>query len=250
MRIDIVSIFPEMFEAVKCFGISRRAIESGALDLRLWNPRDTTDDKHRRVDDRPYGGGPGMVMLAEPLTKTLRRVREDGGPSRVIHLPPQGALLKLDRFQELAALPRLVLLAGRYEGIDERLIEQEVHEEISIGDYVLAGGELPAMVLIEGLVRYLPGVLGNDESILAESFSEGLLDWPHYTRPERFFGRSVPNVLLSGNHEAIRRWRLQQALARTWERRPELMERLVLNEEQRELLVTYQRQQFEEEVVT
>ena len=204
MRIDIVSIFPEMFEAVKCYGSLRRAIECRVLDLRLWDPRDSTDDNYRRVDDRPYGGGPGMVMLAEPLARTLQRLRKDGAQGRVIHLTPQGTRLEQDRIRDLATLSGLVLLTGRYEGIDERLIEQEVDEEISIGDYVLSGGELPAMVLVEGLVRYLPGVLGNDKSVMAESFSEGLLDWPHYTRPEQFSGRAVPRVLLGGNHEAIR----------------------------------------------
>ena len=224
MRVDIVSIFPEMFEAVKCCGSVRRAIECKAIELRLWNPRDSTDDNYRRVDDRPYGGGPGMVMLAEPLTKTLQRLRDDGAEGRVIHLTPQGTRLEQDRIRDLANLSGLVLLTGRYEGIDERLIEQ--------------------------LVRYLPGVLGNDKSVMAESFSEGLLDWPHYTRPEQFSGQAVPSVLLGGNHEAIRRWRLQQALGRTWERRPDLMERLVLNEEQHELLASYQREQIDEEILS
>ena len=239
-----------MFETVKCCGITRRAIECGALDLRLWDPRDSTEDNYRRIDDRPYGGGPGMVMLAEPLAKTLRRVREDGSQSRVIHLTPQGVRLEQDRIRDLATLPGLVLLAGRYEGIDERLIEQDVDEEVSIGDYVLAGGELPAMVLIEGLVRYLPGVLGNDASVMAESFSERLLDWPHYTRPKQFSGRDVPTVLIGGNHEAIRRWRLQQAWGRTSARRPDLMKGLILNEEQQELLALYQKEQIEEEILT
>ena len=247
MLIDIVTIFPEMFEAVKLWGVTRQAIEGRQLDLRLWDPRECTDDNYRRVDDRPYGGGPGMVMLAEPLTKTFRRVREAGGSGRVIYLSPQGERLEQDRIRQLAALPALILLAGRYEGIDERLLEEEVDEEISIGDYVLAGGELPAMVLIEGLVRHLPGVLGNDESVLADSFSEGLLDWQHYTRPECFEGRKVPPVLLGGNHEKIRRWRLQQALGRTWKRRPDLMDRLSLDSEQQELLESYQREHKEEE---
>ena len=248
MRIDIVSIFPEMFKAIRSYGIARRAVECGALDLRLWNPRNSTEDNYRRVDDRPYGGGPGMVMLAEPLQKTLRKVHEDGTGSRVIYLTPQGTQLNQKRIQELAKMPRLVLLAGRYEGVDERLINQEVDEEISIGDYVLSGGELPAMVLTEGLVRYLPGVLGNDELIMEDSFSDGLLDWPQYTRPEEFGGQSVPAVLLGGNHGAIRRWRLQQALGRTWERRPDLMKTMVLSEEQQELLQLYQKEQTEKEV--
>ena len=249
MRIDIVSIFPDMFQAIRCCGISRRAIESEALDLRLWNPRDLTDDNYHRVDDRPYGGGPGMVMLAEPLINTLRRVREDGGNGRVIYLTPQGNSLKQERIRQLAEEPGLVLLAGRYEGIDQRLIEQEVDEEISIGDYVLPGGELPAMVLVEGLVRYLPDVMGNEESLIEESFSDGFLDWPHYTRPEDFLGQVVPTVLLGGNHEAIRRWRLQQALGRTWERRPDLMEVLTLSEEQQELLHSYQNGQTNKEIL-
>ena len=221
MRIDIVTIFPAMFEIVKLWGVTHRAIEGGKLDLRVWDPRDSTSDNYRRIDDRPYGGGPGMVTLAEPLAKTFRRVREARGGGRVIYLSPQGKPLEQNRIQELAALPALILLAGRYEGIDDRLLEQEIDEEISIGDYVLSGGELPAMVLIEGLVRYLPGVLGNDQSVVTESFSEGLLDWPHYTRPEQVSGRAVPSVLLGGDHSAIRRWRLQQALGRTWKRRPD-----------------------------
>ena len=247
MRIDIVSIFPEMFEAVKCYGSVRRAIECRALDLRLWDPRDSTDDNYRRVDDRPYGGGPGMVMLAEPLARTLKRLRKDGANGRVIHLTPQGARLEQDRIQNLATLSGLVLLTGRYEGIDERLIEQEVDEEISIGDYVLAGGELPAMVLVEGLVRYLPGVLGNEDSVKSDSFTAGLLDWPHYTRPEVYGGDQVPPVLLSGHHEEIRRWRMKQALGRTWQKRPELLRDIELTDEQRELLDLYRRESHVQE---
>ena len=249
MRIDIVSIFPEMFRAIQCCGMVRRAIEDGVLDLRLWNPRDLLDDSYRRVDDRPYGGGPGMVMLAEPLRQTLKRVREDGSDSKVIYMTPQGEQLKQHKIQSLSMESRLVLLSGRYEGIDQRLIEQEVDEEISIGDYVLSGGELPAMVLVEGLVRCLPGVVGNEKSLFEESFSNGLLDWPHYTRPEEFVGHVVPSVLLGGNHDAIRKWRLQQALGRTWERRPDLIETMTLNEEQQELLQLYQNEQNDKEVL-
>tara|TARA_B100000029_G_scaffold464841_1_gene499064 strand:- start:117 stop:809 length:693 start_codon:yes stop_codon:yes gene_type:complete len=226
-----------------------RAIERGALDLRLWDPRDTTKDKHRRIDDRPYGGGPGMVMLAQPLMDTLSRLRQDDGASKVIYLTPQGTRLKQDKIRDLAGQSRLILLSGRYEGIDERVIDREVDEEISIGDYILTGGELPAMVLIEGLIRYLPGVLGNEESVFADSFTEGLLDWPHYTRPVDFAGHEVPNVLLGGNHEEIRRWRLKQALGRTWERRPDLIEQLVLTDEQKELLLVYQKEHTSEEVL-
>ena len=176
-------------------------------------------------------------------------MREDGGEGRVIYLTPQGNLLKQERIRQLAQESGLVLLAGRYEGVDQRLVEQEVDEEISIGDYVLPGGELPAMVLVEGLVRYLPDVMGNEESLIEESFSDGFLDWPHYTRPEDFLGQVVPTVLLGGNHEAIRRWRLQQALGRTWERRPDLMEVLTLNEEQQELLHSYQNEQTNKEIL-
>jgi len=249
MRIDIVSIFPEMFRAIQCCGMVRRAIEDGVLDLRLWNPRDLLDDSYRRVDDRPYGGGPGMVMLAEPLRQTLKRVREDGSDSKVIYMTPQGEQLKQHKIQGLSTECRLVLLSGRYEGIDQRLIEEEVDEEISIGDYVLSGGELPAMVLVEGLVRCLPGVVGNEKSLFEESFSNGLLDWPHYTRPEEFVGHAVPSVLLGGNHDAIRKWRLQQALGRTWERRPDLIETMTLNEEQQELLQLYQNEKNDKEVL-
>ncbi|MBO68403.1 MAG: tRNA (guanosine(37)-N1)-methyltransferase TrmD [Acidiferrobacteraceae bacterium] len=249
MRIDVISIFPEMFKALTCCGMALRAIERGALDLRLWDPRDTTKDKHRRIDDRPYGGGPGMVMLAQPLMDTLSRLRQDDGASKVIYLTPQGTRLKQDKIRDLAGQSRLILLSGRYEGIDERVIDREVDEEISIGDYILTGGELPAMVLIEGLIRYLPGVLGNEESVFADSFTEGLLDWPHYTRPVDFAGHEVPNVLLGGNHEEIRRWRLKQALGRTWERRPDLIEQLVLTDEQKELLLVYQKEHTSEEVL-
>ena len=190
-----------------------------------------------------------MVMLAEPLRQTLKRVREDGSDSKVIYMTPQGEQLKQHKIQSLSMESRLVLLSGRYEGIDQRLIEQEVDEEISIGDYVLSGGELPAMVLVEGLVRCLPGVIGNEKSLFEESFSNGLLDWPHYTRPEEFVGHVVPSVLLGGNHDAIRKWRLQQALGRTWERRPDLIETMTLNEEQQELLQLYQNEQNDKEVL-
>ena len=249
MRIDVISIFPQMFSALTDCGMGLSAIEIGPLDLRLWNPRDAAKGKYRRVDDRPNGGGPGMVMLAQPIMDTLNQLREEGGPSKVIHLTPQGTQLKQDMIRDLAGQSRLILLSGRYEGIDERLISQEVDEEISIGDYILTGGELPAMVVIEGLIRYLPGVLGNEESLLSDSFSEGLLDWPHYTRPEDFSGHEVPRVLLGGNHEEIRRWRLQQALGRTWERRPDLIEQLVLTDEQKELLLVYQEEHTSEEIL-
>ncbi len=243
MRIDVVTLFPEMFDAVSRFGINRRALERGLLELVLWNPRDYTRDRHRTVDDRPYGGGPGMVMLFEPLRGALQDARAAGpGDGHVVYLSPQGRALTQSVAEELATREHLVLLAGRYEGIDERLLEAEVDEEISIGDYVLSGGELPAMVLIDALTRLLPGALGHEDSAQQDSFSGGLLDCPHYTRPEQVDGRAVPPVLLSGDHAAIARWRLKQALGRTWLRRPELLDRLELDDERRELLAEFVRE--------
>lgn len=241
MRIDVVTIFPQMFDAVRESGITRIAIERSALTLELWDPRSYSEDSYRRVDDRPYGGGPGMVMQARPLALALRAARAAGN-GRVVCLSPQGKVLDHEKVQSLAGEPAVVLLAGRYEGIDQRLLDAEVDEEVSIGDYVVAGGELPAMVLIEAMARCLPGVLGNEESAKMDSFSDGLLDWPHYTRPEEFEGRAVPQQLLSGNHEEIRRWRLKQALGQTWLRRPDLLERKLLNEEEQSLLKEFQDQ--------
>lgn len=243
MRIDAVSIFPPMFEAVREFGITGRAIRAGVLTLRIWNPRDYTEDRHRSVDDRPYGGGPGMVLRAEPLARALAAARADAPqPARVLYLSPQGRRLDHAGVVALAAQERLLLLAGRYEGVDERLLAAEVDEEWSIGDYVLSGGELPAMVLIDAIARRLPGALGDEDSVEQDSFADGLLDCPHYTRPEIYAGRPVPDVLLSGDHERIRRWRLKQALGRTWLRRPDLLQRARLNEEQRRLLAEFQRE--------
>ncbi len=238
MQIAIVTIFPQMFDSFVCEGMTRRALETGQLQLEFRNPRDFTEDNHRQVDDRPYGGGPGMVMMAEPLNQAIGSARA-AVRGRVIYLSPQGRQLKQKRARELASEAGLVLLAGRYEGVDERVLEAEIDEEISIGDYVLSGGELPAMVLIEALVRYLPGVLGNEDSVKTDSFSGGLLDWPHYTRPEVYGEHQVPSVLLSGHHEDIRRWRMKQALGRTWQKRPELLRDLELTDEQRELLDLY-----------
>ena len=246
MRLDVVTIFPGMFDAVRYWGMTRRALESGSLELALWDPREYTEDSYRRVDDRPYGGGPGMVMMIEPLRRALTSARAAGG-GKVLHLSPQGGKLDQARIKALANQDSLVLLSGRYEGIDERLIETEVDDEISIGDYVVAGGELPAMVLIEALVRQLPGVLGNDGSAAADSFSDGLLDWPHYTRPEVYRGGNVPPVLLSGNHDEICRWRLKQALGRTWMRRPDLLAKRKLNKEEHQLLEQYKREREERE---
>lgn len=241
MQIAIVTIFPQMFDSFVCEGMTRRALEAGQLQLEFRNPRDFTEDNHRQVDDRPYGGGPGMVMMAEPLNQAIGSARA-AVRGRVIYLSPQGRRLEQKRVRELASEAGLVLLAGRYEGVDERVLDAEIDEEISIGDYVVSGGELPAMVLIEALVRYLPGVLGNEDSVKSDSFSAGLLDWPHYTRPEVYGEHQVPSVLLSGHHEEIRRWRMKQALGRTWQKRPELLRDLELTDEQRELLDLYRRE--------
>lgn len=224
LRVAVVTIFPEMFDALSGYGISGRAVREGLVELRYWNPRDYATDRHRSVDDRPYGGGPGMVMSAPPLCAAIRAARDDlGAGARVLYLSPQGTTLTQRRVHELVAGGPLVLLAGRYEGVDERVIESEVDEEISLGDYVLSGGELPAMVLLDAMIRLLPGALGHDESAVQDSFAQGLLDCPHYTRPEVFEGRAVPPVLLSGDHERIREWRLAQSRERTRSRRPDLL---------------------------
>ncbi|MBI4294067.1 MAG: tRNA (guanosine(37)-N1)-methyltransferase TrmD [Betaproteobacteria bacterium] len=244
MRFDCVTLFPQMFAAVTDAGVTRRALEQGLWELELWNPRDFTSDSYRTVDDRPYGGGPGMVMLVEPLEKAVAAARGAApGGARVVHLSPQGRLLDHARVAELAAETRLVLLCGRYEGVDERLIHRCVDEELSIGDYVLSGGELAAMVLIDAVVRLLPGVLGDEQSAQQDSFVDGLLDCPQYTRPEQYQGEAVPTVLLSGHHAQITRWRRKQSLGRTWLRRPELLALRGLNEEDSELLEEFKREQ-------
>ncbi|HEY8567955.1 tRNA (guanosine(37)-N1)-methyltransferase TrmD [Microbulbifer sp.] len=238
-RIALVSIFPEMFAALTDYGISGRAVKDGLLEVRCWNPRDFTCDRHRTVDDRPYGGGPGMVMLAEPLSQALREARswaEEAGATRSIYLSPQGRQLDQSGVEHLSQSGNLVLLAGRYEGVDERIVESLIDEEWSIGDYVLSGGELAAMVMVDAITRLIPGALGHDQSAVEDSFAQGLLDCPHYTRPEDYQGSRVPEVLLSGNHEKIRRWRLKQALGRTQQRRPDLLEKLALTPEQTQLL--------------
>jgi tRNA (guanine37-N1)-methyltransferase len=243
MRIDVISIFPQMFEAITGFGIPGRAIKNGLMQLCAWNPRDYATDRYRSVDDRPYGGGPGMVMLAEPLAQAIAAARvAQGRPVNVVYLSPTGRRLDHAAVCEFAARPGMILLAGRYEGVDERLIEAEVDEEWSIGDYVLSGGELAAMVIVDALARQMPGALGHEDSAAEDSFASGLLDCPHYTRPEDYAGRRVPEVLLSGNHAEIRRWRLKQALGRTWERRPDLLEKIELDVEQRKLLDEYRRE--------
>ncbi len=242
MRVDVVSIFPPMFAAVTQYGIPARAIQKGLLTVKIWNPRDYTEDRHRSVDDRPYGGGPGMVMMAEPLGRAIRAARGEQPAAKVLYLTPQGRRLDQEAVRGLAARTGLILLCGRYEGVDERLLEAEVDEQWSIGDYVLSGGELAAMVLIDAIARWLPGALGDEASAEQDSFCGGLLEGPHYTRPEEYAGRRVPAVLLSGDHERIRRWRLKQSLGRTWLRRPDLLERLTLSPEQRRLLAEFQQE--------
>lgn len=243
MWMGIVSLFPEMFEAVSAYGITARAIRQGILELAFWNPRDFAADRHRTVDDRPYGGGPGMLMKVAPLRDAIEAARDAGGAAgKVIYLSPQGRRVDQQILQDLAGRDRLILVAGRYEGIDERLIGTAIDEELSIGDYVLSGGELAAMVLIDGITRLLPGAVGDAESVARDSFCEGLLDYPQYTRPESIDGLEVPDVLLSGNHEEIARWRHKQALGRTRERRPDLLDGRELTKTEQQLLDEYCRE--------
>ncbi len=246
IRFDVVTLFPEMFAAVTHSGISGRALETGLWSIGLWNPRDFTRDHYRTVDDRPYGGGPGMLMLAEPLEKALDAVKDAGG-GKVIYLSPQGGKLDHEKVMELAGRNAATLLCGRYEGVDERLIERRVDEELSVGDYVLSGGELAAMTVIDAVVRQIPGALGGEQSAAEESFVDGLLDGPQYTRPELYGDAKVPDILLSGHHENIRRWRLKQALGRTWRRRPDLLAARKLNEQERMLLEEFQRESGDSE---
>ena len=237
----VVSLFPEMFDSFTQQGVTGRAVKNRILDVELFNPRDFTHDKHRTVDDRPYGGGPGMLMMVQPLTDAIHAAKKVAGKqTKVIYLSPQGKKLDQAGVKQLSENDRLIFVAGRYEGIDERVIQAQVDEEWSIGDYVLSGGELPAMVLMDAISRFVPGVLGHEQSAEQDSFTDGLLDCPHYTRPERLDNRDVPEVLLSGNHQKIRQWRLQQSLGRTWLRRPELLNDLALTEEQKRLLETFQ----------
>ena len=243
LRFDVITLFPEMFAALTASGITRRALERGLWQLTCWNPRQWTEDAHRTVDDRPYGGGPGMVMMATPLEQAIAAAKVGaGGTAKVIYLSPQGARIGQERVAQLAAGDGAILLCGRYEGIDERVIERCVDEELSLGDFVLSGGELAAMALMDACIRQLPGALNDDLSAVEESFVAGLLDCPHYTRPELHEGMRVPEVLLSGNHEAIRRWRLKQALGRTWQRRPDLIKARVLSSEEAKLLAEFQRE--------
>ncbi|MCK9990381.1 MAG: tRNA (guanine37-N1)-methyltransferase [Rugosibacter sp.] len=256
LRFDVITLFPEMFSAITASGITRRAMDRKLWQLACWNPREWASDVHRTVDDRPYGGGPGMVMMAEPLACAINAAKaafaekvgspgalpsgRAGGTAKVIYLSPQGAPINQRRVVELAADSGAVLLCGRYEGVDERLICRYVDEELSLGDFVLSGGEIAAMALMDACVRLLPGALNDEASAVEDSFSAGLLDWPHYTRPEQYEGCGVPEVLLSGNHEKIRRWRLKQALGRTWQRRPDLLQGRVLSREEAILLSEFQ----------
>lgn len=243
MRVDVITLFPEFVRQVAEWGVTGRATQRELLQLHTWNPRNYTHDRHRTVDDRPYGGGPGMVMRYEPLRDAIRDARRESPQAQVVYLSPQGRLLDQAALREVALRPGLILVAGRYEGIDERLLEHEIDAEWSIGDYVLSGGELAAMVVIDAVARLQPGALGDEDSAGQDSFSAGLLDCPHYTRPETVDGMTVPAVLLGGNHSEIERWRVKQALLRTWRRRPELLAQLQLNHEQQALLKEILREQ-------
>lgn len=241
MWIGVISLFPEMFLSITGHGVTGRAVKNGLISVDCWNPRDFTYDRHHTVDDRPYGGGPGMLMMVEPLRKAIHAAKAAAGDNaKVIYLSPQGRKLDQQGVCELAVNEKLILVCGRYEGVDERVIQTEIDEEWSVGDYVLSGGELPAMVLIDAVSRFVPGVLGHQASAKEDSFADGLLDHPHYTRPEVLDGMCVPPVLLSGNHAEIDRWRMKQSLGRTWLRRPELLESLALTDEQRMLLAEFQ----------
>ena len=247
MRIDVVTLFPDLVADASRYGVTGRARERGLWTLGVWNPREFATDSYRTVDDRPYGGGPGMVMIAEPLAHALaaaRRAQADAGNEspRTLYLSPAGGPLTHRTVMGLAASPGVVLLAGRYEGVDERLIAREVDDEVSIGDFVVSGGELPALLLIDAIVRQLPGALNDAESASQDSFADGILDCPHYTRPETYDGERVPDVLLSGNHAAIRRWRLKEALGRTWQRRPDVLARRVLSQDEQKLLDEYRQE--------
>lgn len=240
IRFCVISLFPDMFAAFCEQGVIGRAISAGLIAVDVINPRDFALDKHRTVDDRPYGGGPGMLMKVQPLADAIYAAKQKlQRDARVVYLSPQGKLLRQDTVQEYCQYSDIILVAGRYEGIDERVIATLIDEELSIGDYVLSGGELPAMVLMDAISRFVPGVLGHDSSAYEDSFAAGLLDCPHYTRPEQYQGLTVPSVLLSGDHEKIRQWRLSQAIQRTIERRPDLLNDLALTEEQQALVKQY-----------
>ena len=242
LKIAVISIFPDMFGAISNFGITGRALKQGLVELKAITPRDFAHDRHSTVDDRPFGGGPGMVMMVQPLRDAIASAKNwAGAEAKVIYLSPQGRTLDQAGVVQLSGYSNMILIAGRYEGIDERLLDTVIDEEWSIGDYVLSGGELPAMVLIDAVTRLIPGALGHALSAEQDSFTAGLLDCPHYTRPEEFEGLRVPDVLMSGNHELIRRWRLKQSLGRTWLRRPDLLQAINLTEEQQKLLTDFRR---------
>ena len=241
MRIAVISIFPEMLRAITDFGVTRRAVKNGLIEIHCINPRDFAYDRHQKVDERPFGGGPGMLMMVQPLRDAILKAKELLPEASVIYLSPQGRVFSHGAAVEMAERREIIFLCGRYEGIDERVIESLVDEEWSIGDYVLSGGELAAMVMIDALSRMIPGVLGDQESAAEDSFVRGLLDYPQYTRPEEIDGMRVPEVLLSGNHQEIRKWRLGMSLARTYERRPDILKNLALTDEQEKLLALYLR---------
>lgn len=243
MRFDLITLFPALFEPFRQHGVCGRALVRGIAQLVLWNPRDFTEDVHRTVDDRPYGGGPGMVMKPLPLARAIAAAREAAPGSSVVYMSPQGRRFDQPMAEAASSQSGLILLCGRYEGVDERVLNSLVDEEWSIGDYVLSGGEIAALAVIDSILRLLPGTLGHEESAVQDSFSNGLLDCPHYTRPEEFAGQRVPAVLLSGDHERIRRWRLQQALGRTWQRRPDLLQGRPSTSEEQSLLEEFLRDQ-------
>ena len=251
MKFTLVTLFPEMVAGITDYGVTSRAVKRGIISVETVNPRDFTQDKHRTVDDRPYGGGPGMVMMIAPLRAAISHAKAQHHemPAKVVYLSPQGAPFNQAKAMELAQLPALVLVAGRYEGIDQRLLEQDVDEEISVGDFVVSGGELPAMLVMDAIARCLPDVLGHEASAVEDSFMTGLLDCPHYTRPllDEETGMQVPQVLLSGDHAAIKAWRLQQALGQTWLKRPDLLVQKELSREEQQLLADFQRQWQQEQ---
>lgn len=237
MHFDVVTLFPEMVTAAASCGVTGRAIERNIVSLSVWNPRNYTHDRHKTVDDRPYGGGPGMVMKYQPLHEAVCDAKQTGSETaKVVYLSPQGKPITQVLLAEASKASRIILIAGRYEGIDERFVEMDCDEEWSIGDYVISGGELAALIVIDAVTRLLPGVLGDEDSAQQDSHSDGLLDCPHYTRPEQINGHSVPEVLLGGNHADIERWRMKQALGRTWQRRPDLLKKKNLSAEQESLL--------------
>lgn len=247
MQIGIISLFPEMFRAITHYGVTGRAVKNGLLDILFWNPRDFAYDKHKTVDDRPYGGGPGMLMMVQPLKDAIHMAKTElGTDTKVIYLSPQGRKLEQKGVCELSKQDKMILICGRYEGIDERIIQTEIDEEWSIGDYVLSGGELPAMVMIDAIARFIPGVLHHESSAEEDSFANGLLDCPHYTRPEVLDGMAVPDILMSGHHEEIRRWRLKQSLGRTWLRREDLLLNLALTDEAQKLLTEFKQEYSEQ----